>query len=125
MLSLRGITSKGRSALAQGGAEDAQERRHDVVSFDFGFLGNSAAGEKVDHVSGALFGVLTSKAVSDYVIKAMVASGSNWRRTDIILRGDGEPSCKSIQGRFRNARSAPMIGTVLLEAMAAMEWSSA
>ena len=38
--------------------EDAQEKGHDIVPFDFGFLGNSTAGEKtapylcmVDHVS--------------------------------------------------------------------------
>ena len=63
----------------------------------------------VDHVSGAVFSVLTNKAVSDYVIKAMVASFANWSGTDIILKSDGEPSCKSIQGRLRNARSAPTI----------------
>ena len=95
MPSLRGITSKGRSALA-----DAQEKGHDIVSFDFGFLGNSTAGEKtapllcmVDHVSGTVFPSLTSKAVNDYVIKAMEASVAKWSRTDIILKSDGELSC--------------------------------
>ena len=41
--------------------EDAQERGHDIVSFDFAFLGNSSAGDKtapdlciVDHVSVAV-----------------------------------------------------------------------
>ena len=87
---------------------------NDIVSFDFGFLGNSW--EKtapyrcmVDHVSGAVFAVLTIKVVTDNMIKAMVASVVNWSRTDIILKSDGEPSCKRIQGRLRNARSAPTI----------------
>ena len=50
--------------------EDALEIGHDVVSLEFGFFGNSAAGQttapflcKVDHVSGTVFAVLTSKAV--------------------------------------------------------------
>ena len=63
----------------------------------------------VDHVSGAVFAFLTSTAVSDYVINAMMASVANWGRTDTVLKSDGEASCKSIQGRFRNARSAPTI----------------
>ena len=71
--------------------EDAQEKGHDVVSFHFGFVGANSVGEKtapylcmVDHVSGAVFAVLTSNAVGAYVIK------------DIILKSDGEPSRKSM-----------------------------
>ena len=56
-----------------------------------------------------MFADLTIKVVTGYVIKAMVASVANWSITDIILKSDGEPSCKRIQGRFRNARSAPTI----------------
>ena len=55
----------------------------------------------VDHVSGAVFAVLASKAVSDYVIKAMVASVANWSRTDIVLKSDGEPSCKKNSGTIQ------------------------
>ena len=54
------------------------------VWFDFGFLGTNTPGEEtapylcmVDHVSGAVFAVLTSKAVSDHVIQAMGASVAN------------------------------------------------
>ena len=84
--------------------EDAQEEGQDIVSFDVGFLGYNSAAEKtapylcmVDNVSGAVFAVLTSKAVTENVIKAMVASVANWSRTAVILRSDGEPLCKSIQ----------------------------
>ena len=45
---------------------DAQQNGHDVASFEFRFLGNSTSGEKtvphlcvVDHVSDAVFAVLT------------------------------------------------------------------
>ena len=50
-----------------------------------------------------------SYKVSDLVTKAVVSSVANWGRTDIILMIDGEPSCKSVQGRFRNACSGPTI----------------
>ena len=71
------------------------------TSFDFG---NTSAVEKtalcsgspclflVDHVSGAVFAVLTRKAVSDCVVKAMMASVANWSRTDTILKSHGEPA---------------------------------
>ena len=100
---------------------------HDVVSIDFGLLGNTSVGEKtapylcmVDHVSGAMFAVLTSKAASDCVIKGMVASAAKY----IILKRDAEPSCKSISGTMQK-RADDLAEHFLLEAMAATEWSSA
>ena len=61
------------------------------IQFDFGLLEQQYELESKfyveDHVSGALFAVLTSKAVSDHVIKALVASVANWRsERDIILQ---------------------------------------
>ena len=44
-------------------------------------------------IRGVVFAVLTSKSASEHVIKAMVASVSNWSGTDIILKSDGDPSC--------------------------------
>ena len=60
----------------------------------------------VDHVCGAVFEVLMSKAVNDHLIKVSVASVANWSRTDINLKSDGEPSCKAFRSDFGNARSA-------------------
>ena len=77
-------------------------------------------------ISSAVFAVLTIKVVTGYVIKAVVASVANWSRNDIILKSDGEPSCKRIlddsETRVRHRRSCR---TVLLEALAAVGWSSA
>ena len=68
--------------------EDAQEKGHDLVSFDFGFVGSSTAGEKtapylciVDHVYGAVFAVLTGKAVS----------------SDNVHQSDGDFCCELVQ----------------------------
>ena len=78
-----------QSKIRRKRAEDAQEKGPDVISFDFGFIGTSTAGEKtvpylcvVDHVSGVVFAVLRSRAAGDYVIKAMVASVAHSSRTD-------------------------------------------
>ena len=85
VLSLRRVTRHRKIRTCESGPEDAKERRQYVESSDFGSFGNSRAGEKtapylcmVDHVSLARwFAVLSSKAVSDYVIVAMVASVPN------------------------------------------------
>ena len=68
---------------------DAQEKRHRRRIVRLRVPPQHYSGEKtapclckVDHDSGAVFAVNTSKAVSDYVIKAIVASVADWGKTD-------------------------------------------